>query len=211
VGKLKKILKEEVKSFTGKTIINVDIQPEYEPAIHFSIPEWLEWLEQQSENNKIVFLFNGTDTVGGVSEQEYISWLLNLCIENDIDPDFINGSYFYDKGYAFFRYCMDSGIDDDELVALIRFMVANDINDSRDIDSDNWKKFEKKYPEYPNLFKLLKDEMGEMINIPELMDELRQYNNIVIMGGGVDECLKEVELALQSLDKSYITVPQFIF
>jgi hypothetical protein len=35
------------------------------------------------------------------------------------------------------------------------------------------------------------------------MDFLKRYNNIVLSGGGINECLKEVEIALKALKKPY--------
>jgi hypothetical protein len=36
-------------------------------------------------------------------------------------------------------------------------------------------------------------------------------DNIVIMGGGMNECLKEIEIALMSLDKPYEKLDKFIY
>ena len=44
----------------------------------------------------------------------------------------------------------------------------------------------------------------DMINIPDLMDFLTDIRgDITLIGGGVDECLKEVIIALDALDKPY--------
>ena len=32
---------------------------------------------------------------------------------------------------------------------------------------------------------------------------LKKYNNIYMMGGGINECLKEIEIALKALNKPY--------
>ena len=50
-----------------------------------------------------------------------------------------------------------------------------------------------------------------MINIPDLMDFLKRYSNIVLTGGGINECLKEVEIALNSLDKPYKVLTQYTY
>jgi hypothetical protein len=57
----------------------------------------------------------------------------------------------------------------------------------------------------------LLENASDMINIPDLMDFLKNYSNIVLTGGGIDECLKEVEIALMSLDKNYNVLSEFVY
>ena len=55
------------------------------------------------------------------------------------------------------------------------------------------------------------EDSEDCINIPELMEFLSPYNNIVLVGGGVHECLREVELAMDALDKNYETWNRFTY
>ena len=206
VKNYKPIIKENY-NFTGKTIMCVDIQSEYESGITFDIGTWVEFINDSYRSNRIVFLYNGEETLGMISEYDYKYWLM----EHGISEDVIDGAVFYDKGYAFFRYCIDNSIDDDSIVDLVKFMITNDINDSRDFDEDMWNKFIDETNVGNNEVKELLEYAGDMINIPDLMDFLKNYSNIVLMGGGINECLKEVEIALNALDKNYETVNQFIY
>jgi len=44
------------------------------------------------------------------------------------------------------------------------------------------------------------------------MDFLKNYNGrLMVCGGGINECLKEVELALMVLDKPYNVLTEFTF
>jgi hypothetical protein len=52
---------------------------------------------------------------------------------------------------------------------------------------------------------------GDMINIPDLMDFLEKYTNIILTGGGINECLKEVEISLLALDKKYNILPEYTY
>lgn len=194
-------------TFNGKTIINVDIQPEYQSYISFNLNEWVEFINQSAENNRIIFLYNGYDTLGMVSESEYVNWLLDLGIDEDV----INEITFFDKGYAFFRYCMDNSIDEDAIVDLIKYMVNNDINDSRDIDEEMWNDFMNTTNHSRQDVRDLLEDAGDLINIPELMGFLQNKNNITLTGGGINECLKEVELALMALDKPYSIISKFTY
>ena len=137
--RLKSLLNESVQ---GKTLISVDIQPEYEPYFHFSINDYVNFLNQNYPLvNSMVFLYNGHETIGLISEPDYKMWWLDHGLEEEI----VNYSQFYDKGYAFFRYCMDKSIDEKVIVNFVRFMYQNGVNDSRDMDRELWRKYLKQY------------------------------------------------------------------
>lgn len=191
----------------GKTIINVDIQPEYEDYVSFNINDWVDFLNENSDSNNIVFLYNGSDTLGMISQYEYIEWLFELGVSEEV----LDHATFYDKGYAFFRYCMDNSIDEDDIVDLVKYMIRHNINDSREIDEDMWVDYMEETNHSQEEIKDLLENADDMINIPDLMDFLKNYNNIVLTGGGINECLKEVEIALLSLDKNYNTLSQFVY
>jgi hypothetical protein len=193
-------------TLNGKTIINVDIQPEYQSYISF-INKWVNFLNQSAENNRIVFLYNGQDTLGMVSESDYINWLFDLGVDEDV----INNAIFYDKGYAFFRYCLDNSIDEEAIVDLVKYMLTNDITDSRDIDEDMWNDFMNTTDHSRQDVRELLENADDLINIPDLMDFLQNKNNITLTGGGINECLKEVEIALLALDKPYSIISEFTY
>lgn len=200
-------LKEEKAA--GKTFIIVDVQPEYEKFVPW-ISKIVSYLNRYNEEiNRIVFLYNGSDTLGMIKEDDYKIWWM----ENGLEESVIDSSYFYDKGYAFFRYCMDSGdLDEQTISNFVRFMYENNVRDSRDMTRDMWAKYLREYrkTDRKGAFELL-HKSEDCVNIPDLMDYLREFNNIVICGGGVTECLKEVEIALQALKKSYDTDHRFTY
>lgn len=190
----------------GKHLIVVDVQPEYAPwmnGIHRGLFEYIN--QHHNELSNLTFLYNGEDTMGMVSEYDYREWL----VDNGLDEDIAYEATLYDKGYAFFRNCMDRGGDDEELVNLVKFMRDNGINDSRELDQDFWETFIEQYGS-ENIRELMEDS-EDCINIPDLMDFLERFNNIVLVGGGINECLKEVELALDALDKRYDTWNKFTY
>jgi hypothetical protein len=190
----------------GRHLIVVDVQPEYAPWMGGMQTELFEYINTHVEElSDLTFLYNGEDTMGMVSEYEYRDWL----IENGLDEEIAYKARLYDKGYAFFRNCMDRGGDDEELVNLVKFMRDNDINDSRELDKKFWKAFVKQYGS-KNIRELMEDS-EDCINIPDLMDFLERYNNVVLVGGGINECLKEVELAMDALEKNYDTWHKFTY
>lgn len=203
IKKESRILKEST-NLSGKTIINVDIQPEYESGFKYFTSDWIDFLNNNYENNKIVFLYNGPE-LGMITESEYINWLF----EQGIDEDVITNSTFFDKGYAYFRFCMDEGIDEDQIVNLIKFMIENNINDSREMDEDFWREFIELYGNED--IKELMEFSDDCIWIPDVMDFLKKYNNIVLTGGGINECLREVEIGLLALDKPYRILNKYTY
>lgn len=203
--KLKSILSES--SFAGKTYTSVDIQPEYAKSFGFSIEDFATFLNE-GDFGRLIFLYNGHETLGMTTEQDYRMWLFEAGVEESV----LAGAQFYDKGYAFFRYCMDNSIEDTAIANFVRFMYENDVRDSRDMTREMWAKYLREYRrlDRKEVYGLLKA-AEDCVNIPDLMDYLKRFRNIVLTGGGVNECLKEVEIALQALKIPYTVDNQFTY
>ena len=193
----------------SSNLISVDIQPEYEAYITFDLYSYISFLNKNYDSlNSLTFLYNGAETLGMVSENEYRMWL----IEKGLSEEIVDGARFYDKGYAFFRYCMNENIDEEEIVNLVKFMISNNINDSRNIDEKMWNSFMNYYNYNESDIRGLLETADDMINIPDLMDFLKNYGGkIIICGGGINECLKEVEIALMALNKNYSVLTKFTY
>jgi len=198
-----------VSILNNADLISVDIQPEYHEAFTFDEMSFGNMINENYDSlARLTFLFNGPD-LGFPSEDEYKHWLWEEC---GIEEHIVYNSYYYDKGYAFFRYCIDFGVDDDDLADLVKFMVRHDINDSRDMDEEMWILFMKEYNHDQSEVRDLLEFSDDMINIPDVMEFLQNYNqNIVLCGGGLQECLKEVEIALMAMDKPYRLYTQYTY
>jgi hypothetical protein len=190
---------------SGKHLCVVDIQPEYQSHIRF-LGDFINFLNENYETlGNLTFFYNGHDTLGMISESDYQMWWL----ENGLDEHIIDQATFYDKGYAFFRYCIDEGIDDDQIVNLIKYMIEKDVTDSRDLDEDFWNEFVERFGNED--IRGLLEFAGDAIHIPDLMDELRGYRGVVLCGGGINECLKEVEIALDALGTPYSVLTKYTY
>jgi hypothetical protein len=184
------------------SLIVVDIQPEYKSYIPF-LKEWVAYINKTKQ--PITFLYNGEDTLGMVSEYDYQDWLIDIGVKQSV----VENATFYDKGYAFFRNCMDKGIDHDDTVGLVKLMYESGVNDSRDLNKDFWNEYIAQ-----NGSEHLREAMEgseDCISIPDLMDFLQPYNNITLCGGGIEQCLKEVEIALDALGKKYKVLHQYTY
>jgi len=193
----------------GANLISVDIQPEYKNYFNFDIYSFTSFINKNIDSmNSLTLLYNGADTLGMISENEYKDWL----VENGLDEDNVQIIKYLDKGYAFFRFCMDEQADEDEIVNLVKYMIRNNINDSRDIDEEMWNGFMKQYDYDTSEVRDLLEPAQDCINIPDLMDYLQKYSGkLVICGGGINECFKEVEIALKALNKNYNILTKFTY
>lgn len=198
-----------MNAVAGATLISVDVQPEYDDYIDFDVREYMQFLNENFDGlHNLVFLYNGEDTLGMVSEYEYKEWLLGYGLDESI----IDSCRFYDKGYAFFRYCMDNSIDDDDVIKFVQFMMKNDINDSSDLDKVNWESFMQWAGVDESEVRDLLENSDDTINIPDLIEYLEYYNGrIILTGGGIHECLKEVEIALGAMEKPYNVLTQYTY
>ena len=195
-----------VNAAAGKHLCVVDIQPEYQSGFSYFLNDFISFLNENYEHlANLTFFYNGYDSLGMISESDYKWW----WIENGLEDYIVDQAIFYDKGYAFFRYCIDEGIEDEQIVNLIKYMIEKNVNDSRDLDKEFWNEYVERFGD-ENIRELL-EFAGDSLNIPDLMDELRNYSGIVLCGGGVDECLKEVEIALQALDKPFNVLTKYTY
>jgi len=191
---------------SGKHLVVVDVQPEYQDGFGGMSSELAEFINENMRHlDRISFLYNGADTLGMIELGEYQRW----WYEQGLDEEIAFEAHYYDKGYAFFRYCMDEGIDEDAITNLVRYMIEQDVHDSRDLEVEFWNGFINKYGDED--VRDLVEFSDDALWIPDLMDELKGYGNIVICGGGVNECLKEVEIALNAMDKPFTTLSQFTY
>jgi hypothetical protein len=202
-----KLLREGLikESFNGKHLVVVDVQPIYESACAVLMDDLIEFINENHNNfSRITFLYNGPE-FGEVEINEYQWW----WIEKGLLEDLAYNINWYDKGYAFFRSCMDNGGDSEEISDLVRFMMERDVHDSRELDKEFWSSFVQEYG-HEDLRDLM-EFSDDAIHIPELMDELRDYNNILMCGGARYECLHEVEIALDALNKPYEIFERFVY
>ena len=193
---------------TKKELVIVDIQPDYKKYITFNMGSFVDFLNKSYKKyERILYLYNGRETVGLDDQGSITEWL----VEYGLDEEVLNIVEFYDKGYAFLRNAMDQGINEDEIVHLLEYMSSNDLNDSRDLDEDNWIEFSRSYPKDVDIKEYLQDN-DDSINIPDVLERIKYIkNNFQICGGGKTECLAEVLILIKLCKKRYSLLPQFVY
>ncbi len=182
---------------TNRELVVVDVQPAYKKYIHFNIEKFLTDIKEK-DYSKILYLHNGPD-FGFESEKDIKDWLFETVDYDDDMCEFIETFKFYEKNYGFYRDLMDSDYDFDDMVRLIKYMVEKKISDSRDLEDEDWEELKLENIEPNHLY------------IPEVVDILKNHNNIDLCGGGKTECLKEVEICLDVLNKKYKLLNEWVY
>lgn len=197
-----KTFKEFCESYlgehSGETLIVVDIQPEYKKYMKFKLSDFCDHLIEE-DYSKILYLFNGPDLGFGDSDE-----ILKFLYEDGLDYDeekieSLPTIKFFEKGYAFYRDMMDEDYSDSDIIKLIKYMLKHDYNTSEDLSDEEWKELD------------IEDLAPNRIFIPDVLDKLKDCNNIVLCGGGRNECLKEIEICLNVLNKPYKLLNKFIY
>ena len=205
MGAVDRILKLYLENISSRTHISVDVQEEHESSFTFDVSEYYEWMVEKFDTN--IVYFNGPE-LGFYDTQGHIFWLL----EQGVSEEIIDQIDFREKGYAFFRSCIDQGIEEC-LVFTIQYMVKNNITDSRDMTLEHWEELTKLYPNECDDIRDFLFENEDMINIPDTYFEIRddRLTNCVVTGGGRNECLEEVRLILESLNVDYSYEEEYVY
>jgi len=194
-----------------RKLIVVDVQPLYEEAIEakFDVDKFVDFV---SRSNNVLYFYNGPDTIGSEDSPDVITnWLHEkLYVLEDVDLNEHNIE-FYDKGYSFFRDWMDAGVSDNGMKIALRHMYMNRIHDSRDISVDDWKKIlpEKDFRAIGHAI----EDGGLTIWTPDISisDLKNEWDNSLLCGGGMNECLKEIQILMSIFNIKYTLVDKFIY
>jgi len=205
---IRQILKESVGS---NTLVIVDVQPAYERNTPFDIGEMLEWAH--TNYSRILVLWNGPD-LGFVDQKGLMSFYFEKLGEylgdyeqaDEMVYELGQKAEFFDKGYGFFRDLMD---DDrcyprQHIVKIVKYMLDNNVNMLYDLTEDQFAQID-----VPDL---LFDELQNYgFNIPELADELPNWNGADIVGGDEDECMAEVLILGTAQGLSFNKISKYIY
>jgi len=157
------------------------------------------------DQHKILYYYNGPDTAGSDSKNDIIRWLLEYAdFDEVLENKLTRETIWYDKGYAFFRNWMDMGATEGFIKKAVRFMMSNKVTDSRDIDPEEWaEEFSDDWSD---------DFEGDMIYLPDIpINKLKKWSGSYIVGGGKNECLKEVQLLMSVFNIKAKMVKEFTY
>jgi hypothetical protein len=191
------------------SLISVDIQPSYASSIYW-LDDYIQYLADF--DGPILYLFNGQD-LGMEDTRKVQDWLLYHAVDIlDVEQlekfqyKVLNEIEFVEKGYAFFRETMEAGWDDLDMISLAKYMRQNRIQDARDLDFDELR--EQGILDDDQVDDL---ESGYLFYIPETIEAVQGWGGSILVGGGINECLAEVELLMEILDEPYTVDSRFTY
>lgn len=167
----------------------VDVQPGYDNWCAFLAPRLMTALN--STTAPVVALYVGDGILNDCEADIQTYWLMHGASE-----ELVARTRFIEKGYGFFRGWMDMGIGDEELVEVVSYMRSQGLTTSDDLDDAL---LEVALSE-PNQFDIRRM-MATTIYLPPYLEDNRTLlssREWATCGGGTDQCLKEVELWMQT-------------
>jgi hypothetical protein len=216
-----KAFEEQINEGYNTTLVVVDIQQGHEVSWSLITESLYDYL---SQFNTIIWFFNDSD-MGYEDTESNIGYFIKMKLEehgfyNDDGYSVIDKINFVGKQYGYIRGAMDQHSDSDDLVDLLAFMKKNDyystydvvelyeeyesdINDDDSLSEDDCiKMFCNKYKIDVDLFMIVFEGDHMSIN-EEISDALSRVNKCSIIGGGVNECLLEVEILMEAIGVKY--------
>lgn len=196
----------------GKNVpcIVVDIQPAYSKYMNINIHDLCHFLAKQS--GPFLMFVNSDET--GLTDDNITYDILPWWDEQfeDSGLDFHESAFqkmiFVDKGYGYFRGWMDRNVPDRFIIQLIRYMYQNGLNDIQD-DLDGV--YESMTANPINIhWESWMNEEPFSINWTSV-SQLKEFNQCYIMGGGRNECLREVELLMNAFNIKYKRIDKFVY
>ncbi len=186
-------------------LVVVDVQPEYESNTTFDVGDMLR--SAAEDYTSILFLFNGEDTLGMISEDDLKNYYFEkLDYDDEAFDELLSKSEFFDKGYGFFRDVMDSDVcfDRNQIVKIVKYMLDNDFQDLRELSEED--------VEAIGVNELLFDDLEDYgFNVPELSEVLPAWSGSDLVGGARYECMAEVEILGSAQGLTFNHVDDFIY
>jgi len=193
--------------------IVVDVQPEYCPMSDVC-EKIISFVNKQTGP---VLMFVNAEDSGLTSDTIDSIKLYWEEIVTELSGDYedespVNWDRFeiVDKGYGYFRSWMDSRMDSRIIIATIRELYSQRKSDSRDLV------FPDDVKEMTPIQLEIQDAIEEMGDDPLIVNwisvgQLRKFNGAYIMGGGRDECLREVELLMNAFNIKYKRIDSLVY
>ena len=197
-------------------VICVDVQPEYcgindgdESSVCVNIIDFVA-LRQTGP----VLMFVNAEDQGRTGDtvvdvQQY--WIDTVAeITNDYDNEQpINWKRFQivDKGYGYLRSWMDQGVSPAAIIRVIRAMYQHRISDSREFEDID-----------PMLLpEIVGEEWNQWMYFDPIItnwtsiSQLKRFSGAYIVGGGREECLREVELLMNAFNIPYKRIDSLVY
>ena len=197
-------------------VICVDVQPEYcgindgdESPVCIDIVNFVAL----RQTGPVLMFVNAEDqgqtgdTVNSV--QQYWEDTVRELTNDYETEQLINWSRFQvvDKGYGYLRSWMDQGISPSTIIRVIRAMYQHRISDSREFEDID-----------PMMLpQLVGSEWDQWMYHDHIIvnwisvAQLKRFSGAYIVGGGRNECLREVELLMNAFNIKYKRIDSLVY
>jgi hypothetical protein len=203
-------------------VICVDVQPAYDNPVNQKIINFVT-----KQTGPVLFFVNAQDT--GTTD-DHLSDIEQYWEERapgyqpEEEGEDENGDYYYkeaqgainwsrfqvvDKGYGYFRAWMDHGIEESTIIATIRELYKQRVNDTRELE----------FPPFNRRTatqSLIQGAIEEMDGDPLIVEwtsiaQLKKFSGAYLVGGGRNECLREVELLMNAFNIRYKRINSLVY
>lgn len=207
---------------SNTNLLIIDVQPEYSSHSDYILAGVQNMIEAVT-GGKIVIVFN--DSGGGDDQHVVYNYLAGF---NDFNADAeeydeeremwvhkrpklvqnLTRATYLQKEYGFLRPFMDLGISDAVIIEILREMYQRKVTDSREMELTSMSERVQTEIEQSSAYW---DEEGIAIQSWVPVTLLKQISPFYMMGGGRNECLREIELICNAFNIKYKRVDSLIY
>jgi hypothetical protein len=208
--------KEFLSESSNTNLLIIDVQPEYHNYSKRILPGIQRMIEQS--NGRVVIVFN--DFGGGDTPEQVFNYLAGHdedydgYVYDDETDDYIpaeqspletklQNAQFIQKEYGFLRGWMDNGVADKIIIEVIRAMYQQRVYDSRDLDPESLSE------DAQDILENMSDSIHVQDWVPVTL--LKSLQLFYMMGGGRNECLREIELICNAFNIRYKRIDSLIY
>jgi len=204
-------------------VIVVDVQPEYSGLLDGDdSPLFAEIIKFVNNQTGPVLMYINADETGVSRDNinDVISYWEDTVAEDNPDAEtdnpfaprsLINWRRFeiVDKGYGYFRGWMDSGIEPSIIIATIRELYQQKVIDTRDLEFPN---SSERTPQQSLILGTIQELDNEPLTVNWAnLAQLKRFNGAYLVGGGREECLREVELLMNAFNIRYKRIDSLVY
>lgn len=203
-------------------IICVDVQPEYDNPLNQKIIDFV-----CKQTGPVLFFVNAEDTgltgdsiqsikqywderaPGGSPEEEGEDEEGNYYYKDPVSAINWNRFQVVDKGYGYFRAWMDRGVEESTIIATIREMYNQKVSDTRMLEFPG---FRQRTPQQSLIMGAIEEMDGDSMGVEwTSVAQLKRFSGAYIVGGGRNECLREVELLMSAFNIKYKRIDSLVY
>lgn len=188
--------------------IVVDVQPEYSGMNDGDEdPKFEEIIRFVNNQTGKILMFVNAEDQGMTGDT--VSHIKQYWEDSGFDSENWSRVQIVDKGYGYLRSWMDHGIESSTIIHTIRELYQQKKYDSRDLILPPFGK----RTEQQTAIKHAMEEMDDdNITVSwTSVKQLKQFSGAYIMGGGRNECLREVELLMNAFNIKYKRIDSLVY